>query len=374
MTATTGPAALAADIASIARRGMVLRSDLASMDADLAVVERIARNAGYLVVDDVVDPQRSTTYDASASDPVRQYLDAVGQVDLLTAESETDLAKRYAAGRAAEAYLSTRSDLSPDLLSRLQSIACEGQRAQDVLIRSNLRLVISVAKRYRGRGLDLLDLVQEGNLGLMRAVEKFDHTRGYKFSTYATWWIRQALTRGIADKSRTMRLPVHVHDLLGKLHWKELQLLQEHGREPTEAELAAAVDLTVDRMRELRNAARDLLSLDTPVGAEGDTTFGSLIEDDSAIDPERELLQRAVRDAVEHVLTNLDERERGILRMRYGLVADGEEDIATLEEVGLEFGVTRERIRQIEARTISKLRATSARSKLDGLLEDAAAS
>ncbi len=316
----------------------------------------------------------SATYDASASDPVRQYLDAVGQVDLLTAESETDLAKRYAAGRAAEAYLSTRSDLSPDLLSRLQSIACEGQRAQDVLIRSNLRLVISVAKRYRGRGLDLLDLVQEGNLGLMRAVEKFDHTRGYKFSTYATWWIRQALTRGIADKSRTMRLPVHVHDLLGKLHWKELQLLQEHGREPTEAELAAAVDLTVDRMRELRNAARDLLSLDTPVGAEGDTTFGSLIEDDSAIDPERELLQRAVRDAVEHVLTNLDERERGILRMRYGLGADGEEDIATLEEVGLEFGVTRERIRQIEARTISKLRATSARSKLDGLLEDAAAS
>ncbi|MDQ3932279.1 MAG: RNA polymerase sigma factor [Actinomycetota bacterium] len=331
---------------------------------------RVAEELGLEVIDDLAGEGERPAADliSSSTDPVRHYLNAIGKTPLLTAEEEVDLAKRDQAGQAARGILNNGVRLSPAIRAKLRQIDFAGRRAQDHMVRANLRLVVSVARRYRGRGLDLLDLIQEGNLGLMRAVEKFDHTKGYKFSTYATWWIRQALTRGLADKSRVLRLPVHVHETLGKMRWAELDLVQQLGREPSEFELAEAMDMTVDRLRDIRTAARDLLSLDTPVGEEGDTTMGHLVADEEAIDPEGAAAFTLTKDLVQDVLATLNERERGVVMLRFGLL-DGE--CRTLEEVGAQYGVTRERIRQIEAKTLTKLRHPSRSDRLRGLLETA---
>ncbi len=331
---------------------------------------RIAEELGLEVIDDLAGEGERPAADliSSSTDPVRHYLNAIGKTPLLSAEEEVDLAKRDQAGQAARVLLNDGMRLAPTKRAKLRQIDFAGRRAQDHMVRANLRLVVSVARRYRGRGLDLLDLIQEGNLGLMRAVEKFDHTKGYKFSTYATWWIRQALTRGLADKSRVLRLPVHVHETLGKMRWAELDLVQQLGREPTELELADAMDMTIDRLRDIRTAARDLLSLDTPVGEDGDTTMGHLVADDEAIDPEGAAAFTLTKDLVQDVLATLNERERGVVMLRFGLL-DGE--CRTLEEVGAQYGVTRERIRQIEAKTLTKLRHPSRSDRLRGLLETA---
>ncbi len=331
---------------------------------------RVAEELGLEVIDDLAGEGERPAADliSSSTDPVRHYLNAIGKTPLLSAEEEVDLAKRDQAGQAARVMLNDGMRLPPTKRAKLRQIDFAGRRAQDHMVRANLRLVVSVARRYRGRGLDLLDLIQEGNLGLMRAVEKFDHTKGYKFSTYATWWIRQALTRGLADKSRVLRLPVHVHETLGKMRWAELDLVQQLGREPTELELADAMDMTIDRLRDIRTAARDLLSLDTPVGEDGDTTMGHLVADEEAIDPEGAASFTLTKDLVQDVLATLNERERGVVMLRFGLL-DGE--CRTLEEVGAQYGVTRERIRQIEAKTLTKLRHPSRSDRLRGLLETA---
>jgi RNA polymerase sigma factor (sigma-70 family) len=326
---------------------------------------------GVEVIDDLAGDSETAVTDliSASTDSVRHYLNAVGRTALLTAEEEVDLAKRDQAGQAARDMLGNGHVMPTRARAVLRQVERDGRRSQDHMVRANLRLVVSVARRYRGRGLDLLDLIQEGNLGLMRAVEKFDHTKGYKFSTYATWWIRQALTRGLADKSRVLRLPVHVHETLGKMRWAELDLVQQLGRDPTEHELAEAMDLTVERLRDIRSAARDLLSLDTPVGEDGDTTMGHLVADEEAVDPEGAASFELTKDMVQDVLDTLTDRERGVVMMRFGL-ADGE--CHTLEEVGAEYGVTRERIRQIEAKTLTKLRHPSRSDRLRGLLETAA--
>ncbi|HEX2028595.1 MAG TPA: RNA polymerase sigma factor [Nitriliruptorales bacterium] len=358
-------------------RGYVLLSELHEhydpLNDDPDWVNRAVLATGDLgveVVDDLAGDADRPAADlmSSSTDPVRHYLNAIGKTALLTAEEEVDLAKRDQAGVAARDMLGHGGALPPRRRALLRQIDRDGRRAQDHMVRANLRLVVSVARRYRGRGLDLLDLIQEGNLGLMRAVEKFDHTKGYKFSTYATWWIRQALTRGLADKSRVLRLPVHVHETLGKMRWAELDLVQQLGREPSEGELAEAMDMTLERLRDIRSAARDLLSLDTPVGEDGDTTMGHLVADDDAVDPESAAAFTLTRHLVRDVLGTLNERERGVVMLRFGLL-DGE--CRTLEEVGARYGVTRERIRQIEAKTLTKLRHPSRSDRLRGLLESA---
>jgi RNA polymerase sigma factor (sigma-70 family) len=322
-------------------------------------VARSARDRGLEVIDDLAPEddtlQVITSPAPSTTDGVRQYLNAIGQVPLLTAEEEVDLAKRYQAGLEATQQL--RSD-PPRRRghARLQRIAADGDRAQERLVTANLRLVVSVARRYVGRGLSLLELIQEGNLGLMRGVEKFDHTKGYKFSTYATWWIRQALTRGTANKARSVRLPVHVHELVAKVRRTEFELLQELGREPTNEEIADTLGLTTERLLELRLAGREITSLDRTVGEDGETTIGELVRDDEAPDPEQLATAELTRREVMASLDQLHERERGVLELRYGL--DGTEP-RTLEEIGDHFGVTRERIRQIEKNTLAKLRHPS---------------
>jgi len=316
-----------------------------------------ARDRGIEVVDDLTDdavaPPESISA-GSTTDGVRQYLNAIGRVELLTAEEEVDLAKRYHAGVAARAMGVDRQRVStPRQRRTLERIIVEGDRAQERLVTANLRLVVSIARRYLGRGLSLLELVQEGNLGLMRGVEKFDHTKGYKFSTYATWWIRQALTRGTANKARSVRLPVHVHELVAKVRRAEFELLQVLGRDPTDAELAETLGITTDRLLELRMAGREITSLDRTVGEDGDTTLGELVQDDDAPDPELCATAELARLELLATLEELHERERGVLELRYGLTGD---DPATLEEIGERYGVTRERIRQIEKNVLAKLR------------------
>ncbi len=356
-------------------RGYVLLSELQELHDPLVhpegwVEERaqFARDQSIEVIDDLVEdvdrPEASPL--AASSDSVRQYLNEIGRTELLTAEREVDLAKRYQAGLEAAAMLAQRPDMPRSERVTLQRIMRAGDAAKDHMVRANLRLVVSVARKFRGRGVDLLSLIQEGNLGLIRGVEKFDHTKGYKFSTYATWWIRQALQRGLANTGRTVRLPVHVHELMGKVRYAEFALLQQLGREPSEFEVAAELELPIERLREVKVAAQDVASLDKPIGEDGDATMGELVADDSAVSPEDSATAVLSRVEVERALGALTLREREVLMLRYGLI-DGEEH--TLEDIGAQFGLTRERIRQIEKKTLTKLRHPSRGFQLHGLLD-----
>jgi RNA polymerase sigma factor (sigma-70 family) len=358
-----------------ASRGYVLLSELQELydplthpDNWVEDTAQQARDLNMQVLDDLVedaDRPEATPLSAS-SDSVRQYLNEIGRTDLLTPEQEVDLAKRYQAGLAAAAIIGAGGKLTPRRKAQLRLITRGGERAKDHMIRANLRLVVSVARKFRGRGVDLLSLIQEGNLGLIRGVEKFDHTKGYKFSTYATWWIRQALQRGLANTGRTVRLPVHVHELMGKVRYAEFALLQQLGREPTEHEIAAELGLPVERLREVKLAAQDVASLDKPIGEDGDATMGELVADEDAIDPESSATAVLAKREVERALSALTDRERTVLMLRYGLM-DGEEH--TLEDIGAQFGLTRERIRQIEKKTLTKLRHPSRGFQLRGLLD-----
>ena len=314
----------------------------------------------------------------SAEDPVHTYLKEIGRVPLLNAELEVEIAQAIEEGNEAAARLAAHELaesgegpaedlLDAGALSRNRRLVRIGQKATNDLIEANLRLVVSIAKRYRNRGLQFLDLIQEGNLGLMRAVDKFDHTKGFKFSTYATWWIRQAITRAIADQARTIRIPVHMVETINKVVWAQRQLLQELGREPTIEEVAQRVELPIERVREILRINQDTVSLEQPVGDEDDFNLSDLIEDRGAVVPDdaatRSLLDAAVREALGH----LSEREQDVVRLRFGL-DDGK--IRTLEEVGKEFGVTRERVRQIESKTLAKLRRPDAAHLLRDYLEE----
>ncbi len=296
-----------------------------------------------------------------SSDPVRQYLREIGRVSLLTAEQEVDLARRVEAGVFAAEKLADDPGMHPALCRDLDLIAMDGQRAKRQLIEANLRLVVSIAKRYVGRGLPFLDLVQEGNLGLIRAVEKFDYTKGYKFSTYATWWIRQAISRALAEHARTIRVPVHVVEMINKIVRIQRQLLQERGREPTPEEIAERLEVSSQRVLELMRFAQDPVSLQAPVGETEDSTLGDLIEDADAVAPVESAAFVLLREHLEAVLSTLGDREKRVVQLRYGLT-DGEPH--TLEEIGQVFGVTRERVRQIEAKTLAKLRHQSYTAQL----------
>ena len=297
----------------------------------------------------------------ASADPVKDYLKQIGKVPLLNAEQEVELAKRIEAGLFAEEKLAEgngalRAGQSIDL----EQVVEDGRRAKDHLVEANLRLVVSLARRYTGRGMLFLDLIQEGNLGLIRGVEKFDYTRGYKFSTYATWWIRQAITRAMADQSRTIRLPVHIGEAINTLARVQRQMLQDLGREPTPAELAAELDMTREDVIEVRKHGREPISLHIPLGEGGDSELGDLIEDSNAIQPGEAVSFTLLQEQLHSVLGTLSEREAGVLSLRYGLV-DGQPK--TLDEIGNVYGVTRERIRQIESKAMYKLRHPS-RSKL----------
>lgn len=322
---------------------------------------------------DVIDDsdQRATgdgraPQDASASvDAVRLYLNEIGRVRLLTAAEEVDLAKRIEAGVQAGLILDSLEHLSPERRARLRRIERYGDRAKCQLTEANLRLVVSIAKRYVGRGLLFPDLIQEGNLGLMRAVDKFDPTRGYKFSTYATWWIRQMISRSIADQSRTIRIPVHLVETMNKIKKVERQLVQTLGREPTIEEIAGACELDVARVEEFRRLAIDPASLDAPIGEDGDASMGELIEDVNATVPLDAAAHLLLQDHLAHVLEELGERERVVIERRFGLRGGSAQ---TLEQVGTDLGLTRERIRQIEAKALAKLRHPALSDALEGYL------
>ena len=301
-------------------------------------------------------------------DPVRMYLKEIGKVPLLTAEQEVTLAKRIEAGlQSVERLELPEANFSDETLASLDAVAYDGQLAKRQLTEANLRLVVSIAKRYVGRGMALLDLVQEGNLGLIRAVEKFDYTKGFKFSTYATWWIRQAITRAIADQARTIRIPVHMVETMNKVLRVQRQMLQELGREPTVEEVAAKVEMTPDRVREIQRIAQEPVSLETPVGEEDDSFLGDFVEDPAAIAPATAAARALLTEAIVEALEELNDRERQVVRLRFGL-DDGQ--VRTLEEVGKEFGVTRERIRQIESKTLAKLRHPTRSQRLRDYLEE----
>ncbi len=301
-----------------------------------------------------------------SSDLFRQYLREIGRIPLLTAAEEVELARRVEAGLFAEERLSGASDLDSELALDLDRLVVMGRMAKRRLIEANLRLVVSVAKRYVGRGLTMLDLVQEGNLGLIRAVEKFDYARGYKFSTYATWWIRQAMSRALADQARTIRVPVHVVELINRVVRVQRRMLQERGYEPTPEEVAAHLELAPERVGEVLRLAQEPVSLHAPVGEEDDVALGDLIEDGDAASPVESAAFLLLREHLEAVLSTLGERERKVVQLRYGL-ADGRP--RTLEEIGRIFGVTRERIRQIESKTLNKLRDHAFADQLRGYLD-----
>ncbi|SMD13981.1 sigma-70 family RNA polymerase sigma factor [Lentzea albidocapillata] len=296
-----------------------------------------------------------------AADLVRVYLNGIGKTALLTAEEEVELAKRIEAGVFAQHVLDTAKRLTPTRRDEMGQLVRDGRRAKDHLLKANLRLVVSLAKRYTGRGMPLLDLIQEGNLGLIRAVEKFDYTKGFKFSTYATWWIRQAITRGMADQGRTIRLPVHLVEQVNKLARIKRDLHQTLGREATNEELAKEAGLKADKVADLLDHARDPVSLDMPVGTEEDAPLGDFIEDSDATDAESAVISGLLQDDLRRVLATLEPREQAVIRLRYGL-EDGQP--RTLDQIGKRFGLSRERVRQIEREVMSKLRQGERAAKL----------
>jgi RNA polymerase primary sigma factor len=316
--------------------------------------------------DDV--PVYSTTITGATADPVKDYLKQIGKVALLNAEQEVELAMRIEAGLFAEEKLSHMDDKEKrtQLGRELSWVARDGQRAKSHLLGANLRLVVSLAKRYTGRGMQFLDLIQEGNLGLIRAVEKFDYTKGFKFSTYATWWIRQAITRAMADQARTIRIPVHMVEVINKLARVQRQMLQDLGREPTPEELSRELDMTPEKVIEVQKYGREPISLHTPLGEDGDSEFGDLIEDTEAVVPADAVGFTMLQKQLESLLDSLSEREAGVIRMRFGL---GDGQPKTLDQIGDTFGVTRERIRQIESKTMAKLRHPSRSQSLRDYLE-----
>ncbi|MDX6259089.1 MAG: polymerase primary sigma factor, partial [Kribbellaceae bacterium] len=306
--------------------------------------------------DDTGEPEQQVMVAGATADPVKDYLKQIGKVPLLNAEMEVELAKRIEAGLFSDEKLAKGGKLGAKPLEELEWIAEDGRRAKNHLLEANLRLVVSLAKRYTGRGMLFLDLIQEGNLGLIRAVEKFDYTKGYKFSTYATWWIRQAITRAMADQARTIRIPVHMVEVINKLARVQRQMLQDLGREPTPEELAKELDMTPEKVIEVQKYGREPISLHTPLGEDGDSEFGDLIEDSEAIVPADAVSFTLLQEQLHAVLDTLSEREAGVVSMRFGLT-DGQPK--TLDEIGKVYGVTRERIRQIESKTMSKLRHPS---------------
>lgn len=303
---------------------------------------------------------------APTNDPVRMYLKEIGRVALLTAQEEVDLAKRIEAGVLATEELERNGQVSESRIDDLRWAQSDGAAAKRHLVEANLRLVVSIAKRYVGRGMAFLDLIQEGNLGLIRAVEKFDYAKGFKFSTYATWWIRQAITRAIADQARTIRIPVHMVETINKLVRIQRQLLQDLGRDPTAEEIAVQMELSAEKVREIQKISQEPVSLETPIGEEEDSHLGDFIEDSEAVVPLERASFKLLQEQLESVLHTLTQREREVIEMRFGL-RDGQP--RTLEEVGKRFGVTRERIRQIESKTLSKLRHPSRSQKLRDYLE-----
>ena len=316
------------------------------------------KEASFIVssADETDEPEQQVMVAGATADAVKDYLKQIGKVPLLNAEMEVELAKRIEAGLFSEEKLNKGNKVSAKTLEELEWICDDGRRAINHLLEANLRLVVSLAKRYTGRGMLFLDLIQEGNLGLIRAVEKFDYTKGYKFSTYATWWIRQAITRAMADQARTIRIPVHMVEVINKLARVQRQMLQDLGREPTPEELAKELDMTAEKVIEVQKYGREPISLHTPLGEDGDSEFGDLIEDSEAIVPADAVSFTLLQEQLHAVLDTLSEREAGVVSMRFGLT-DGQPK--TLDEIGKVYGVTRERIRQIESKTMSKLRHPS---------------
>ncbi len=307
--------------------------------------------------DDADEPEQQVMAAGATADPVKDYLKQIGKVALLNAEQEVELAKRIEAGLFADEKINDKAvKIRAAKADDFDWIAEDGRRAKNHLLEANLRLVVSLAKRYTGRGMLFLDLIQEGNLGLIRAVEKFDYTKGYKFSTYATWWIRQAITRAMADQARTIRIPVHMVEVINKLARVQRQMLQDLGREPTPEELAKELDMTPEKVVEVQKYGREPISLHTPLGEDGDSEFGDLIEDSEAVVPADAVSFTLLQEQLHDVLDTLSEREAGVVSMRFGLT-DGQPK--TLDEIGKVYGVTRERIRQIESKTMSKLRHPS---------------
>src|SRR5688572_4022146 len=345
-----------------------------SMDAVLQVFNDEGIEIVEPAEDDEFDPARvamirkeeELALKAPTNDPVRMYLKEIGKVPLLTAEEEVDLAKRIEAGLFGSEKLATTKKVGEKTRRDLEAIERDGQLAKKKLVEANLRLVVSIAKRYVGRGMLFLDLIQEGNLGLIRAVEKFDYSKGYKFSTYATWWIRQAITRAIADQARTIRIPVHMVETINKLVRIQRQLLQDLGREPSPEEIGRQMGIPADKVREILKVSQEPVSLETPIGEEEDSHLGDFIEDSEAVVPVDAASFILLQEQLEAVLHTLSEREKKVIQLRFGLL-DGHP--RTLEEVGREFGVTRERIRQIESKTLSKLRHPSRSQKLRDYLE-----
>ncbi len=327
-----------------------------------------AEDAGFVIRDDDEEdaPAQQVVTAGATADPVKDYLKQIGKVALLNAEQEVELAKRIEAGLFAEEKLNSGDKIEMKLKRELWWIAQDGKKAKNHLLEANLRLVVSLAKRYTGRGMLFLDLIQEGNLGLIRAVEKFDYTKGYKFSTYATWWIRQAITRAMADQARTIRIPVHMVEVINKLARVQRQMLQDLGREPTPEELAKELDMTPEKVVEVQKYGREPISLHTPLGEDGDSEFGDLIEDSEAVVPADAVSFTLLQEQLHSVLDTLSEREAGVVSMRFGLT-DGQPK--TLDEIGKVYGVTRERIRQIESKTMSKLRHPSRSQALRDYLD-----
>ncbi|MCC3264548.1 RNA polymerase sigma factor [Arthrobacter gengyunqii] len=334
-------------------------ADPAEPELDAADAPEAAPTGSGFVYSDADDddaPAQQVVSAGATADPVKDYLKQIGKVALLNAEQEVDLALRIEAGLFADEKLAADPNMDPKLKRELEFIVHDGKRAKNHLLEANLRLVVSLAKRYTGRGMLFLDLIQEGNLGLIRAVEKFDYTKGFKFSTYATWWIRQAITRAMADQARTIRIPVHMVEVINKLARVQRQMLQDLGREPAPEELALELDMTPEKVVEVQKYGREPISLHTPLGEDGDSEFGDLIEDSEAVVPADAVSFTLLQEQLHSVLDTLSEREAGVVAMRFGLT-DGQPK--TLDEIGKVYGVTRERIRQIESKTMSKLRHPS---------------